>query len=318
MPAIPHVDASEVTEGSALPKHFVEAVRSACAEWGCFTLAGHGIARDLEARFAEQARRFFALPRATKLRVERTAHNARGFYDRELTKNRPDWKEVFDYGLRPGPDGTDQWPEALPGFQETLIEWQRACERLSFRLLQALALGIEEPADALDCYFERHTGFTRLNHYPVCPEPAPADAPFFPEEGALGVSHHTDAGALTIVWQDDMAGLQVERGGVWTLIDAEPGRLVVNLGDMFQVWSNDRYCSPLHRVIASSERERYSAPFFFNPSADVVCRPLSDPKRYRPIPWAEFRKLRSDGDYADVGEEVQIAHYRTPGAPATG
>jgi isopenicillin N synthase-like dioxygenase len=311
MPAIPHVDASEVSAGSPLPANFVEAVRSACAEWGCFTLAGHGIPSGLAARFLEHTRNFFALPRATKLRVERSGDNARGFYDRELTKNRPDWKEVFDYGLRPGPDGQDQWPDDLPGFRETLSEWQSACEKVSFNLLHALALGIDEPEDALDSCFERHTSFVRLNHYPTCPEPAPADAPLFPQEGALGVSHHTDAGALTIVLQDDVAGLQVERDGVWTLVDVRPGCLVVNLADMFQVWSNDRYCSPLHRVIASSERERYSAPFFFNPSADAVCRPLSGPKRYRAIPWAEFRKLRSDGDYADVGEEVQIAHYRT-------
>lgn len=99
--------------------------------------------------------------------------------------------------------------------------------------------------------------------------------------------------------------------GRWTLIEAEPGSWVVNLGDMFQVWSNDRFSSPLHRVIASSQRERYSAPFFFNPSADSLCRPLSTPARYRPIRWAEFRSLRFAGDYADLGEEVQIAHYRT-------
>ena len=29
----------------------------------------------------------------------RTAENPRGFYDRELTKHTPDWKQIFDYGL---------------------------------------------------------------------------------------------------------------------------------------------------------------------------------------------------------------------------
>ena len=86
--------------------------------------------------------------------------------------------------------------------------------------------------------------------------------------------------------------------------------MFVNLGDMLQVWSNDHYRSPLHRVIASSDRDRYSAPFFFNPSAGAICRPLSEPPHYRPIPWSEFRSLRSAGDYADLGEEVQISHYR--------
>ncbi len=311
MHSVPQIDASDLSEARELSAAFVEAVRAACAEWGCFALVGHGIPAELELRFADQCRNFFDLPRESKVRVERSAENARGFYDRELTKNRLDWKEVFDFGLRPGPDGTDQWPEALPGFRETMVEWQGACETLAFRLLRALSQGLDQPPNRLDRYFEQHTSFVRLNHYPICPEPAPADAPLVPAEGAFGVSHHTDAGALTILWQGDVAGLQVQRQGRWTLIEAEPGSLVVNLGDMFQVWSNDRFSSPLHRVIASSQRERYSAPFFFNPSADSVCRPLSTPARYRPIRWAEFRSLRSAGDYADLGEEVQIAHYRT-------
>lgn len=31
---------------------------------------------------------------------------------------------------------------------------------------------------------------------------------------------------------------------------------------------------------------------------------------YRPINWQDFRMKRFAGDYADVGEEVQIDHYR--------
>ena len=310
MPGIPQIQLGDARDAASPPARFVEAVRAASAAWGCFTLVDHGIPSELEERFAAQMRRIFALPRADKLRVERTAENARGFYDRELTKNRPDWKEVFDYGLRSGPDGEDQWPEGLVGFRQTMAEWQEACEGVAFPLLRALAVGMGERATALEPYFDRHTSFVRLNHYPVCPDPAPADAGLVPEQGALGVSHHTDAGALTLLWQDSMSGLQVQRDGVWTLVDVPAGSLAVNLGDMLQVWSNDHYISPLHRVIASSERERFSAPFFFNPSVDTVCRPLAQPAHYRPVPWAEFRSLRSAGDYADVGEEVQISHYR--------
>lgn len=35
---------------------------------------------------------------------------------------------------------------------------------------------------------------------------------------------------------------------------------------------------------------------------------------YSSIPWAEFRYKRFLGDYADVGEEVQISHYKKPSA----
>lgn len=85
---------------------------------------------------------------------------------------------------------------------------------------------------------------------------------------------------------------------------------------MMQVWSNDRYTAAIHRVRAMDEVDRYSIPFFYNPSAETRVEPLTaavrdgEPARYRPISWAEFRGQRTDGDYADYGPEVQIARYR--------
>ena len=65
-------------------------------------------------------------------------------------------------------------------------------------------------------------------------------------------------------------------------------------------------------MLASREAERYSAPYFFNPAYAADCAPLFSPPRYRPINWGEFRAGRAAGDYADRGEEIQIAHYRIP------
>ncbi|MEO1202195.1 MAG: 2OG-Fe(II) oxygenase family protein, partial [Pseudomonadota bacterium] len=90
-------------------------------------------------------------------------------------------------------------------------------------------------------------------------------------------------------------------------------------GDMAQVWSNDQYRAALHRVITNTDRDRYSSPYFFNPSFDTDYAPLpscvsaSNPARYRPINWREFRTKRADGDYADYGDEVQITDYRIDG-----
>ena len=83
-----------------------------------------------------------------------------------------------------------------------------------------------------------------------------------------------------------------------------------------QVWSNDIYQAAIHRVLAMEQTDRYSIPFFFNPTADTSVSPLpsvvSDerPARYKTINWSEFRGKRTDGDYADYGPEVQIAQYR--------
>ena len=96
---------------------------------------------------------------------------------------------------------------------------------------------------------------------------------------------------------------------------AEPGALIINIGDIVQVWSNDAYRAPLHRVLANAGQRRYSAPFFLNPGYDTEYAPLPSAlhdkaPRYRPINWGGFRAGRAAGDYADVGDEIQISDFR--------
>lgn len=295
-----------------------------CREWGMFQVVGHGIADAELARFEASMRAFFELPEAVRSGLRRSRDNARGYYDEELTKNRPDWKQVFDYGAERDPadassahsDGVNQWPEGEPELRAVLLAHYAACERVALALLRAVCASLGLPPDALDDSFRGHSSFVRLNRYPPCESAAPADAPLFPERGHLGVHHHTDAGALTLLYQDEVPGLQVERDGRFTLLDPVPGALAINLGDMLQVWSNDRYRSPVHRVLANAERTRFSAPFFLNPGYETVCAPLpgllekGEAPRYRAVRWDQFRDQRSAGDYADYGAEIQIADFR--------
>ena len=112
-----------------------------------------------------------------------------------------------------------------------------------------------------------------------------------------------------------MPGLQVYHNG-WQDVRPVKGALTINIGDLLQVWSNDRFKAPLHRVRASSVSDRYSIVFFLNPAMDCIVKPLpsainsEDNPQYRPFSWREFRELRAQGDYGDYGKEVQIRHYR--------
>ena len=295
------------------------AVDRACREWGFFQLRGHGVDAGLRAATLEQMRSFFALPAERKRAVERSDRNVWGFYDRELTKNRRDWKQIFDVGppesRGPLAGATPQWPEGLPAFRPTLEAFAAACEGVAYRVLSALALNLGLEALALHgCFGPAHTSFLRLNHYPPCSDAAPPDAPTESPRGELGIHHHTDAGALTVLLQDPQAGLQVLHQGRWTTVEPDPEALVINIGDIVQVWSNDLYPAPLHRVIASPRAERYSAAYFFNPAYETHYAPFSAPARYEPIHWGRFRAGRAAGDYADLGEEIQISQFRTRSA----
>jgi len=314
--AVPVIDLGS-RDRSALGR----AIDEACTAWGFFQVVGHGIPPALIADTLDAMRGLFGLPADAKAAIRRTAENAWGWNDRELTKNRRDWKEIFDVGpaIHTGPlaGNRPQWPSGLPRFRPVVEDFARACEGVARILLAHISENLGMPADHLDAAFPAdHTSFLRLNYYPVCDDPAPLDAGLFPSGGQLGIQHHTDSGALTVLLQDDQPGLQVWRDGSWHLVEPRRDALVINIGDIVQVWSNDRYRAPVHRVLASGRAERYSAPYFFNPACETVYAPLpstcdtTSPARYRPIRWEDFRAARAAGDYADVGEEVQIAHYR--------
>jgi isopenicillin N synthase-like dioxygenase len=308
---VPVIDISKLDEAT------LAEIDAACRHWGFFQIVGHGIPERDVAEVLGLMTQFFALPLERKRSIERTVDNPWGFYDRELTKNRRDWKEILDIGTdgTPGPFAAArvQWPEDPPGFRAAMQRHFDRCEAISYRLLGAIARNLGADPGALEAEFgPDHTSYLRLNHYPVCPDAAPPDAGFVPEKGSLGISHHTDAGALTVLLQDEQPGLQVFRHGRWHLVEPTPGALVINIGDVVQVWSNDEYPAPLHRVLAHGEKVRFSAPFFFNPAYASHYAPLPryPAPRYRPISWAEFRAGRASGDYADVGEEIQISHFR--------
>jgi isopenicillin N synthase-like dioxygenase len=316
---VPVIDITQLDKPETLA-----ALDEACREWGFFQVVGHGIDDGVTRTLQRQMRSFFAQPIAAKRAISRTATNPWGFFDRELTKNTLDWKQVYDFGPAFTNDQADevkpQWPSALPSFEPAVLDFYNACEVLAFHLLGAISVNLGMSADHLGGGFQTvHTSFLRMNYYPICPAPAQPQSACAPGTGHLGVNHHTDAGALTLLLQDEQPGLEVFRDGRWHLVEPRNDALVVNIGDIIQVWSNDRYRASLHRVMANATAQRFSAPFFFNPAYDMDYEPLPTtidalhPRRYQTINWGEFRNRRSAGDYADCGEEVQISQYQTQG-----
>ncbi len=274
----------------------------------------NGIPSAVTGALHQAMKTFFALPGSAKRAISRSLDNPWGYYDAELTKNVRDWKEVFDYGPPEAGRMIPQWPQGLPQLRAAVLDFYGHCEKLAFKLLAMIERNLGATPEQLAMHFRGgHSSFLRLNHYPACPAVA---APGSEQGSRLGVNHHTDAGALTILLQDTQPGLQVWREDEWQLVPSLPGALVINLGDMVQVWSNDRYRAALHRVITHTSANRFSAPFFFSPAYSTNYQPLpgtvdaANPARYRSINWGEFRSRRAQGDYGDYGEEVQLNQYR--------
>ena len=316
MPAVPVIDLAALDPAN-VPAHLDAQLDAACRHWGLFQVTNHGIEASVIATAATEARRFFAEPATRKHEVVRSADNMWGWYDRELTQNARDLKEILDVGPAEG-GHVPRWPGFQPQLRPALEAWMDACEALSRRLLAALASAMGVPrAELLQAFEPCHTSFARVNFYPTPEMRDAATHTGLPPDAGLGISQHTDAGALTVLWQDAIAGLQVWHAGAWVTVPPRPDALVINIGDVVQVWSNDRYRAPPHRVLATAGKvPRLSMPYFYNPAYATDYAPLAGVLRgaaphYRPINWGEFRRLRAAGDYADLGEEVQIGHWRT-------
>ena len=300
----------------------VAEIAEACRDWGFFQIVGHGVPAGEIERVIATARAYFALPREAKRRQLRSRGSPWGYYDRELTKEQRDRKHVFDIGpdaggivAAPGDpfEGKTPWPDAPADFEPAMRDWFERMGGVSEQLVALIGEGLGDVAGEMaGAFAPAHTSYLRLNFYPLG-DPLAAETG---SEANLGIHHHTDAGALTVLLQDGIGGLQVHHDGAWHDVEPVAGAFTINIGDMVQIWSNNHYRAPPHRVLAMESAERISIPFFYNPAYSADIRPLSGTPRYRPLNWGEFRRRRADGDFADYGTEVQISDWRALASPS--
>ncbi|MBD8094598.1 isopenicillin N synthase family oxygenase [Pseudomonas fluorescens] len=260
-------------------------LREACQRCGFFYIINHGIDPVLIRAVQEQSERFFALPDSAKMAVDKAFSLCNRGYEplRAQTLEAgspPDLKEGFYIGIDLKENdprvvagrfnqGPNQWPVGVADFRSVMEAYFAAAFEVSALLMRGLALSLDLAEDYFAPLMVDASATLRLLHYP--PQPPK------PQPGEKGCGAHTDFGALTLLLQDNVGGLQVKAIDSDQWIEAPPieGSYVVNLGDMINRWTNDRYHSNVHRVINLSGRERYSVPFFFtgNMNTLVECLP---------------------------------------------
>ncbi|KAG8368303.1 hypothetical protein BUALT_Bualt15G0031600 [Buddleja alternifolia] len=108
--------------------------------------------------------------------------------------------------------------------------------------------------------------------------------------------------------QHDVGGLEVKRKGdeEWISVKPTPGAYIVNVGDLIQIWSNDKYESVEHRVKTNSKKERYSIAFFLNPSHYIWVEPLEEfndeenPTKHKGYRWGKYYATRKLSNFKKV------------------
>ena len=303
--SIPVLDASALMFGgdmAPLAREFAKAY----GEVGFAYITNHGIDEALIYAIFEANRVFHDLPLEAKMQVALN-ENHRGYIPlgtstdvnsslADVTK--PNQSESFMLmreDARADPEtflsGPNQWPD-MPGFRNICQTYATALTQLGSRLMQValLAMGAEDMAGM--AAFETPTTWLRLLHYPPRPDAA---------DDLYGAAPHTDYGALTILAQDPVGGLQVQTpDGEWVDAPPLPGAFVVNVGDMLHRMSNGRLRSTPHRVINASGRERYSVPFFYDPFVNTQISPLpgTGTPRFSPVHYGDFLRDELQAGFA--------------------
>jgi gibberellin 2-oxidase len=93
---------------------------------------------------------------------------------------------------------------------------------------------------------------------------------------------HTDFGSLTLLWSQDVAGLQIKTSsGEWRYVPPVDNGIVCNVGDTLDFWSAGYLKSTTHRVIRPPEDQahlfRQGLFYFVRPGDNVDIKPAPSP-----------------------------------------
>ncbi|KAL0326776.1 UNVERIFIED_CONTAM: Gibberellin 2-beta-dioxygenase 6 [Sesamum angustifolium] len=298
--ALPVIDLGRLTgddEGERA-KCALEIVR-ASSEWGFFQVVNHGVSPMLLSQMRKEQIELFRAPFSRKSTCGLLNNSYRWGTPTATSPDNFSWSEAFHVPLTKVSNPTCYGE--FSSLREVLVEYAAAMQKLARILIGVLTsnLGqsIEVFEEMIGC--DESTCYLRLNRYPTCPLSAEIH----------GLVPHTDSDFLTILHQDQVGGLQIMKDNKWIAVNPNKDALIVNIGDLFQAWSNDVYKSVEHRVMANAKRERFSVAYFLCPSHHSLIGSCKQPSLYTNFTFADYRnKVQHDSKL--LGRKLGLSRFR--------
>ncbi|KAK4754399.1 hypothetical protein SAY87_002503 [Trapa incisa] len=296
---LPLIDLSRLDKSPDESMECKAEIAKASREWGFFQVVNHGISREILERMRREQVKVFKQPFQEKVKEELLLNMSSGSYrwgsPRATCLRQLAWSEAFHVPLTDilGSDGFSSLSSTMEQFAATLSGLaNRLAEILAENMGHNWSDYMRENCLLRSCYL-------RINRYPPCP--------MFPTN-VFGLVPHTDSDFLTVLHQDDVGGLQLVRDGRWFAVNPKPDVLIVNIGDLFQAWSNGVYKSVVHRVATNPRVERFSTAYFLCPSDDTVIKSCGEPPVYRDFSFREYLQQVKE-DVKNLGDKVGLPRF---------
>nr|XP_010918786.1 1-aminocyclopropane-1-carboxylate oxidase homolog 1 isoform X1 [Elaeis guineensis] len=261
---VPVIDLQAIDDASRR-KEIVREVCEASKTWGFFQVVNHGIPIGILEDMLEGGRKFHEQDREERAkfysrdRMKKVAY----FTNVDFYKSRAaSWRDslyCFFDGALDISDIPSVCREVMLNYRERVLDVADVVGQL---LSEALGLS---PSFLNNINYNR-VQYLLAHYYSPCPEP----------ELTFGNNKHADPTFITMLLQDNHGGLQVLHQNNWVDVSPIHGALVVNIGGLLQLVSNDMFKSVEHRVLASREGPRVSVALFCYPS-------FHEQKLYGPI-----------------------------------
>lgn len=281
-PIFPLINLESIHEDPIKRKYVIYEVRAASETWGFFQVINHGICDGSLQEMLDGVRRFYEQEDEVKKEWYTRDSSRRVIYNSNFdlfSAPSANWRDTVYCQMAPDAPKPEDLPEVC---RDIMFDYTNQVLKLGKTLFQLLseALGLK-PNHLVE--MECGEGITLLCHYyPLCPQP----------ELTVGTSQHADSAFLTVLLNDGVNGLQVLYQNRWVDVPFVHGALVVNIGDLLQLVSNDRFKSAEHRVLANNVSPRISVACFFRSDLSMADTKLyepaeellseDDPPKYRP------------------------------------
>lgn len=275
-----------------------QAIGLACETAGAFIAKGIPQPVLPDAQQTKKLLAFYNLPQQQRDSVgtrrvnSASQHDYRGYSARE--SNGWTQNEIYDIGPEyqvTVPDlpkatqlvETNQWPQDEPeaGWKEAMENYYTHMHDFSKRLISSMIryLGANESAGA--ARFEKSNSTLRLLNYPPMPEGVDLDdnpdliREFDGEKMRIMAVEHCDQCCLTLLWQSDVGGLQMQSPqGEWQAIPPIKDGISVHLGMAMGPMTDQVFSATPHRVLGKGNG-RQSIGFFLEPHLHASTKPFS-------------------------------------------